>query len=83
MAVLFANIFMPKTATTLIQQSDIKPKEWTRYIDDFYLWDSDKKLEKDLKKNLYWTLKLVLTTNQLKPFNIHISTHAFHQQTQR
>ena len=43
MAVLFANIFMPKTATTLIQQSDIKPKEWTRYIDDVYLWDSDKK----------------------------------------
>ena len=44
MAVSFANIFMAKTETTLIQQSETKPKEWRRYIDDiFSLWDSDKK----------------------------------------
>ena len=44
MAVSFANIFMAKVETTLIQQSETKPKEWRRYIDDiFSLWDSDKK----------------------------------------
>ena len=44
MAVSFANIFMAKIETTLIQQSEAKPKEWRRYIDDiFCLWDSDKK----------------------------------------
>ena len=43
-AVSFANIFMAKIETTLIQQSETKPKEWTRYIDDIFpLWDSDKK----------------------------------------
>ncbi|XP_068697800.1 uncharacterized protein [Montipora foliosa] len=44
MAVSFANIFMAKIETTLIQQSETKPKEWRRYTNDiFYLWDSDKK----------------------------------------
>ena len=44
MAVAFANIFMAKIETTLIQQSETKPKEWRRYIDDiFSLWDSDEK----------------------------------------
>ena len=44
MAVSFANIFMDKIETSLIQQSETKPKEWRRYIDDiFSLWDSDKK----------------------------------------
>ena len=44
MAASFANIFMAKIETTLIQQSETKPKEWRRYIDDiFSLWDSDKK----------------------------------------
>ena len=44
MAVSFANIFMAKIETTLIQQSETKQKEWRRYIDDiFSLWDSDKK----------------------------------------
>ena len=44
MAVSFANIFMAKIETTLIQQSKTKPKEWRRYIDDiFYLSDSDEK----------------------------------------
>ncbi|XP_068704894.1 uncharacterized protein [Montipora foliosa] len=44
MAVSFANIFMAKIETTLIQQSETKPKEWRRYIDEiFSLWDTDKK----------------------------------------
>ena len=42
--VSFANIFMAKIETTLIQQSETKLKEWRRYIDYvFSLWDSDKK----------------------------------------
>jgi len=32
--------------------------------------------EKDLKTNPFWTSKL--TTNVLKPFDMHISTHAIH-----
>ena len=44
MAVSFANIFMAKIETTLIQQRESKQKEWRRHIDDiFSLWDSDKK----------------------------------------
>ena len=43
-AASFASIFMAKIETTLIQQSETKPKEWRRYIDDiFSLWDSDEK----------------------------------------
>ena len=44
MVVSFANIFVAKIETTLIQRSEIKPKEWRRDIDDILsLWDSDKK----------------------------------------
>ena len=44
MALSFANIFMAEIETKLIQQNDIKPREWKRYIYDvFCLWDSDKK----------------------------------------
>ena len=44
MAVSWANIFMAKIETTLMQQNETKPFEWRRYIDDiFSLWDSDKK----------------------------------------
>ena len=44
MAVSFANIFMARIETTLIQQSETMLKEWRRYIDDvFSLWDSDEK----------------------------------------
>ena len=44
MAVSFANIFMAEIETKLIQQSDTKPREWKRYIDDvFSLWDCDRK----------------------------------------
>ena len=43
MAVSFANIFMAKIEATLKQQSETKPKEWRRYIEDiFSSWDSDK-----------------------------------------
>ena len=44
MAVSFANFFMAEIETKLIQQNDIKPREWKRYIDDVFChWDSDKK----------------------------------------
>ena len=43
MAVSFGNIFMAEIETKLILQSDSKPREWKRYIDDvFSLWDNDK-----------------------------------------
>ena len=39
-AVNFANIYMAEIETNLIQQSNTKPREWKRYIDDvFSLWD--------------------------------------------
>ena len=42
MAVSFANIFMAKIETKIILQSDTKPREWKRYIDDvFSLWDNN------------------------------------------
>ena len=45
MAVSFAKTFMAKIETTLIQQSETKPKEWRRYIDDiFSLWDFHEKV---------------------------------------
>ena len=44
MAVSYANIFMAEIETKSILQSDTKPREWKRYIDDvFSLWDNDKK----------------------------------------
>ena len=36
MAVSFANIFMAKIETTLIQESETKPKERRRYTDDIF-----------------------------------------------
>ena len=41
MAVAFANIFMAKIETNLLNQIRIKPIAWKRYIDDvFSLWDT-------------------------------------------
>ena len=61
MAVSFANIFMAEIETTLTQQSETKPKEWRRYIDDiFSLWDSDKKT---------WINLLNKLTNSTPPSN--------------
>ena len=34
MAVTFANIFMSSVETEIISQSNTKPLEWKRYIDD-------------------------------------------------
>ena len=34
MAVTFANIFMSSVETKIISQSNAKPLEWKRYIDD-------------------------------------------------
>ena len=43
-AVNFANIYMAEIETNLIQQSNTKPREWKRYIDDvFSLWDCNRK----------------------------------------
>ena len=43
-AVSFANIFMAEIETNLIQQSNTKPREWKRYIDDvFSLWYCNRK----------------------------------------
>ena len=43
--VSFANIFMAKIETTLMQQSKTEPTGWRRYIDNniFSFWDNDKK----------------------------------------
>ena len=63
MAVSFANIFMAKIETTLIQQSETKPKEWRRYIDDiFSLWDSHENI-------LMWINLLNKLTNSTLPSN--------------
>ena len=41
MAVAFANIFMCAVETDILSQSNTKPLEWKRYIDDvFSLWDT-------------------------------------------
>ena len=43
MAVAFANLFMAEIETKMLNQSNIKPKVWKRYIDDvFSLWDASK-----------------------------------------
>ena len=43
MAVAFANIFMSAVETAILSQSNTKPLEWKRYIDDvFSLWDTNR-----------------------------------------
>ena len=43
MAVAFANIFMCAVESDILSQSNTKPLEWKRYIDDvFSLWDTDR-----------------------------------------
>ena len=43
MAVAFANLFMAEIETKVLNQSNIKPRVWKRYIDDvFSLWDASK-----------------------------------------
>ena len=42
-AVSFANIFMAKIETAIIDQHSAKPLVWKRYIDDmFSLWDTNR-----------------------------------------
>ena len=61
-AVNFANIYMAEIETNLIQQSNTKPREWKRYIDDvFSLWDCNRKdVELFIKEanNFHPTIKL-------------------------
>ena len=41
MAVAFANIFMAKVETEILNQSALKPVVWKRFIDDiFSLWNT-------------------------------------------
>ena len=62
-AVNFANIYMAEIETNLIQQSNTKPREWKRYIDDvFSLWDCNRKdVELFIKEanNFHPTIKLI------------------------
>ena len=42
-AVSFANIFMAKIQTAVIDQHSTKPLVWKRYINDvFFLWDTNR-----------------------------------------
>jgi len=40
MAVAFANIFMVKVETEILNQSALKQLVWKRFIDDISLWDT-------------------------------------------
>ena len=40
MAVAFANIFMAKLKTEILNQSALKPLVWKRFIDDISLWNT-------------------------------------------
>jgi len=41
MAVAFANIFMAKVETEILNQSALKPLVWKRFVDDiFSLWNT-------------------------------------------
>ena len=43
MAVAFANIFIVKVESQILERSAIKPLAWKRYIDDiFYIWNINK-----------------------------------------
>ena len=58
MAVSFANIFMAKIETEIINHCTKKPLVWKRYIDDvFSLWDTGKEEIKTLNKPTAITLQ--------------------------
>jgi len=40
MAVAFANIFMAKVETEILNQSALKPLVWKRFIDDISPWNT-------------------------------------------
>ena len=71
MAVSFANIFVTEIETKLIQQSETKPREWKRYIDDvFSLWDCDREeVDRFIKRANYFhpTIKFTaeISENQI------------------
>ena len=70
-AVSFANIFMAEIEKKLIQQSETKPKEWKRYIDDvFALWDCDRKeVNRFIKRANYFhpTIKFTAEISENQP----------------
>ena len=47
MAVAFANIFMTKVETEILNQSTLNPPIWKRYIDDIYIFPLDFKQRGD------------------------------------
>ena len=61
--VSFANIFKAEIEKKLIQQSETKPKEWKRYIDDvFSLWDCDgKEVNRFIKRANYFHTAIKFT----------------------
>ena len=74
-AVSFANIFMAEIEKKLIQQSETKPKEWKRNINDvFSFWDCDRKeINRFIKRANYFhpTIKFTgeISENQPNPFS--------------
>ena len=56
MAVAFANIFMAKVETEILNQSTLKPLVWKRFNDIFYLWDTTR--EEITQFSLTNTIKL-------------------------
>ena len=66
--------FLTKELTNSNVPSNSRPKYQRTRLLSSTQWCSKKK---NSKMSPFWTSKL--TTNLLKPFNIHISTHAIHQ----
>jgi len=66
MAVAFANIFMVKVETEMLNQSALKQLVWKRFTDDtFSLWDATRE-EITEPKQSSWTL-LNTKAKDLKP----------------
>ena len=65
------NIFIAEIEKKLIQQSETKPKEWKRYIDDvFSLWDCDRKeVNRIIKRANYFhpTIKFTAEISENQP----------------
>ena len=59
-AVSFANIFMAKIETAIIDQHSTRPLLWKRYIDDvFSLWDTNREINNFIEhaNNYHRTIK--------------------------
>ena len=78
MAVSFANIFMSAVETEIIvlSQSNSKPLEWKRYIDDvFSLWDTNREEINEFIEQAnrhHPTIKFTLKYLTKKSLNMHL-----------